>query len=167
VGEAASTGVHGANRLASNSLTEALITGLRTGERLGRDLPEPPARLRLPPAGPGANPAARPVLAAAMSRHAGVARDPADLEGLRQTLAQARPAVGRLDLAIAEATSLHVVSVLVTTAALARTESRGCHRWRDTPLATSGGGARHTVVRAAGGQRWAAGAVRAGVGAGA
>ena len=167
VGEAASTGVHGANRLASNSLTEALITGRRTGELLGRDLPEPPARLRLPPAGPGANPAARPVLAAAMSRHAGVARDHEGLEGLRQTLAQARPATGRLDLATAEATSLHVVSVLVTTAALARTESRGCHRWRDAPLARSGGRARHTVVRAEDGQRWAAGAVQAGVGAGA
>ena len=167
VGEAASTGVHGANRLASNSLTEALITGRRTGELLGRDLPEPPARLRLPAAGPGANPADRPVLAAAMSRHAGVARDHEGLEGLRQTLAQARPAAGRLDLATAEATSLHVVSVLVTTAALARTESRGCHRWRDAPLAGSGGRARHTLVRAEAGQRWAAGAVQAGVGVGA
>ena len=165
VGEAASTGVHGANRLASNSLTEAMITGRRTGELLGRDLPEPPARLRLPPAGPGANPAARPALAAAMSRHAGVARDHEGLEGLRQTLAQARPAAGRLTLATVEATNLHVVSVLVTTAALARTESRGCHRWRDAPLATSAGPARHTVVRAADGQRWAAGAVQAGVGA--
>ena len=167
VGEAASTGVHGANRLASNSLTEALITGRRTGELLGRDLPEPPARLRLPAAGPGANPAARPVLAAAMSRHAGVAREHESLEGLRQTLAQARPAAGRLDLATAEATSLHVVSVLVTTAALARPESRGCHRWRDAPLATPDRRARHTVVRAEAGQRWAAGAVQAGVGAGA
>ena len=165
VGEAASTGVHGANRLASNSLTEALITGRRTGELLGRELPEPPARVRLPPAGPGANPAARPVLAAAMSRHAGVVRDHEGLEGLRQTLAQARPAAGRLDLATVEATNLHVVSVLVTTAALARTESRGCHRWRDAPPVTPAGPARHTVVRAADGQRWAAGAVQAGVGA--
>jgi L-aspartate oxidase len=165
VGEAASTGVHGANRLASNSLTEALITGRRAGELLGRELPEPPARLRLPPAGPGANPAARPALAAAMSRHAGVVRDHEGLEGLRQTLAHARPATGRLDLAMVEATNLHVVSVLVTTAALARTESRGCHRWRDTPPVAPVGLARHTVVRAADGQRWAAGAVQAGVGA--
>jgi aspartate oxidase len=34
-----------------------------------------------------------------------------------------------------EATSLHTVSVLVALGALARTESRGCHRWRDVPAA--------------------------------
>ena len=167
VGEAASTGVHGANRLASNSLTEALIAGRRTGELLGRDLPEPPAWLRLPPGGPGAHPVVRPVLAAAMSRHAGVARDHEGLESLQQTLAQARPAAGRLDLATVEATNLHVVSALITSAALARTESRGCHRWRDTPPAAPGGRARHTVVRAVDGQRRSAGTVQAGVGAGA
>jgi aspartate oxidase len=36
--------------------------------------------------------------------------------------------------------------VLVVAAALARDESRGCHRWRDVPV-TSAGPARHTVVR--------------------
>ena len=47
--------------------------GRRTGDLLGRELPEPPAWLRLPPAGPGANPAARPVLA--YVARAGIAED--------------------------------------------------------------------------------------------
>jgi L-aspartate oxidase len=139
VGEVASTGVHGANRLASNSVTEALITGRRAGERLGRELPAAARPLHRPTAGPGVDPAVRPALAAAMSRYAGVLRDRAGLEQLRDRLDQAPPAgpalagpglaPGALDLDTVEATNLHLVSVLLTVAALARTESRGCHRW--------------------------------------
>jgi L-aspartate oxidase len=160
VGEAASTGVHGANRLASNSLTEALVTGRRAGERLGAVLtgtragepgartgtPRPLTGWRLPPEGRGVVPASRPALAAAMSRDAGVLRTRAGLERLSQLLDQVRPADGGLDLATVEATNLHTVSVLVVASALARAESRGCHRWRDTPPVSAGQPGRHTVL---------------------
>jgi L-aspartate oxidase len=151
VGEVASTGVHGANRLASNSVTEALVSGRRAGERLARQLPPAAGPLRRPPAGSGVDPVARTTLAAAMSRHAGVLRDRAGLEQLRTQLDQAPPApsgpAASLDLATVEAGNLQLVSVLLTVAALGRPESRGCHRWHADHQGKTGKRAQHSVLQ--------------------
>jgi L-aspartate oxidase len=171
VGEVASTGVQGANRLASNSLTEGLIAGRRVGRLLAADgtVRAPGAPVWTPsavttaptPGGQGAptsgviiletpdasgsvaagrvgsvgvDPAVRDRLADAMSAHAGVERHGEGLEHLADLLATAPPAgPGPLDLETVEATNLHTVSTLVASAALSRTESRGCHRRRDFP----------------------------------
>ena len=149
IGEAASTGVHGANRLASNSLTESLIAGRRAGAFLALQRRRSSGPLQAPAPGPGTSPATRAALAAAMSRHAGVVRGRAGLERLLDTLAQAPHAAGELTLPVVEATSLQAVSTLVTVAALARAESRGCHRWAGQPAVSDDHG-EHTVLRVPG-----------------
>ena len=110
-------------------------------------------------------PAVRPASGRGGIRYAGVLRDGAGLTRLQQTLEQAPPAGQELDLATAEAANLHAVSVLVTVAALARTESRGCHRRRDAPPVDSAERGRHTVIQMDTGQPRVAGTEPAQAGA--
>ncbi|MGD7788360.1 L-aspartate oxidase [Propionibacteriaceae bacterium Y1700] len=141
VGEVASTGVQGANRLASNSLTEAVIAGERVGHRLlaapyhdAPSLPRPPHDPAVPTGVITAD--ARTDIVAAISRGAGVLRDEHGLTLLLKTLGGLEPAsdpVGHLSSADVEATNLHTVGILVAAAALQRQESRGCHRRADFP----------------------------------
>jgi L-aspartate oxidase len=139
IGEAAATGVHGANRLASNSLTEAVISGRRLARRLSDDFlltaTAPHDDTIVAPArGHGVDPSHRVELADRMSTDVGVIRDHVGLQRMMECLVRTPDASSAtLDLSTLEATNLHTVSQLVTYAAWLREESRGCHRRSDFP----------------------------------
>src|SRR5215216_5163269 len=108
-GEAAATGIHGANRLASNSLLEGLVFGMAGADRLGREWPrlavEPAVEPALAWTAHGTTltldeiAALRARLQRAMSRHVGVVRDAAGLAQAREEIeniaAELRPGSAR------------------------------------------------------------------------
>jgi L-aspartate oxidase len=136
-GEAACTGVHGANRLASNSLLEGLVFAARVVEAIGAgrdgheatgvlrgvpaiDVPAPvPARTQ-----PG--PQVRDELQRTMSRDAGVVRD-------ATSLARAAAVLAGMTAPDVESANLLTVSTALVRAASVREESRGTHTRRDFP----------------------------------
>lgn len=138
-GEVASTGVHGANRLASNSLLECVVFGRRAamamaGERrtVRPALPEREFTMRVP-----ADPAlSRQSIQDSAWHHAGIVRDGANLKSGLQELAgmeqdwisSSNPSVDQM-----EAASLRTIARLILQCALVRLESRGAHYRSDYP----------------------------------
>jgi len=160
-GEAACTGVHGANRLASNSLLEGLVFGARAARSMLSD--------SLPPAPP--EPAfAVPVfkhlgvkeqkrvedtvdaLKSSMWANAGLLRDESSLQqGLaahaacEAALAEIA-ATGRTSRRLSEARAICLVARAILVSALARTESRGAHFRSDHPRRDDANFLKHSVI---------------------
>lgn len=124
VGECASTGAHGANRLASNSLLESVVFAARIADRL-RDGPSPPRRHGGAPLPPRLEVATLDALRTRMSADCGVVRDGPGLQRTLDWIEQTGRAAGW-------PTAL-VAARLVVAAALARRESRGSHQRSDHP----------------------------------
>jgi L-aspartate oxidase len=143
-GEVASSGVHGANRLASNSLLEAVVFGARAGRAMRESVPGKALRSGGPPA--GATPAAT---AGEIRRLAwdncGIVRHGAELAAACGRLEQdaAGNAPGPDALA---ARNLREVVWLIARAALARLESRGAQYRTDYP-ANSADFKKHSIAR--------------------
>ena len=127
-GEVASTGLHGANRLASNSLLEGLAYARFIADAL--DV-APPGRVR-PEIGTPRPPGDLPAIRALMEARVGVVRTAAGLESAIQNLAPA----------VAAGCDAALVASMIARGALGRRESRGAHWRSDHPeMAAS---ARHT-----------------------
>jgi len=151
-GEVACSGVHGANRLASNSLLEGLVFARRIAARLREELPparDPDTDDRVP----GLVPAdARPGLQQTMTDRAGVLRHD---EGLAEAADRidrlAETTAGAPDTEAWETTNLVTVGAAVVAAARARRETRGSHWREDFPDTDDGAWSGHLDVTQADG----------------
>lgn len=137
IGEVASTGLHGANRLASNSLLEALVFGHRAAEDITQlvDASAATPQAVLKPVGPSrqadveVRSTALARLKRTMTTHVGVVRDGVGLFEAFKTLENIQAEAGA-DPTLANTA---LTARFITGAALMRQESRGAHARRDFP----------------------------------
>ncbi|MFB6958976.1 L-aspartate oxidase [Streptomyces sp. NPDC056309] len=164
-GEVACTGVHGANRLASNSLLEGLVYAERIAADIARERSENGLHARVPEPVPYAERPSRPLLAPEtrfaiqriMAEGAGVLRSEASLaraaDQLERLHAEARSALeengktAEPGVDTWEATNLMCVSGVLVAAARLREETRGCHWREDRAERDDTHWRRHIVVR--------------------
>ncbi len=145
VGEVSRTGVHGANRLASNSLLEGLVFA----ERVARDVTGVSELGSVPKTGEwavpvledrGAAQVSADTIRAVMWQNAGIIRS---ATGLRKGLAQLAEIENRLPVGATEELNMVQTGRLIAEAALARKESRGGHYRSDFPRASKDWRGRH------------------------
>lgn len=154
LGEVSCTGVHGANRLASNSLLEGLVFGLKAADMIAQAaLPERPV-IRCEPLvqSPSVDiQFERTLIQQAMSAHVSVVRDE---EGLREASSIIRsapmPTWGAQDAH--ELRNIALVAAEITTSALLRQESRGGHIRLDFPSQDSELDGKHQIVSISAGE---------------
>jgi L-aspartate oxidase len=157
VGEAACTGVHGANRLASNSLLEGLVFGRRAARQIASESQEP---WPIAPALSGDEIAVEEIVAPHVDitdRMAAEARKQLqrvmweqvslrrDVEGLTSAREALRELAGA-NVVDPETANLLLVAQLIVASALARTESRGGHYRLDSPDRDAARDGRHTLL---------------------
>jgi len=175
-GETAATGVHGANRLASNSLLEGLVFGALTGQAMMKDAPAGKRKgqaLAGSPAplpsnssathkeavknGAAKNGGTKPAAAACatltkirdlMWRSVGIMRNGKELaDAIKQLEALEHPKCEKSGRSGHELHNLHTLALLTARAALAREESRGSHYRSDFPFRNDEDFAKHSIVQ--------------------